>query len=187
MQKKKDKFISFLCIDLRTKDGDYKLLSVNKGADGSLYLPYSSSKYIKESSQEPNSVPIKYSRHSSGKRCRITVGPKDNRLAEFGDENKPMITDLVRAEGTIYISLSDVNNDIGKVLDKSDGRKNYQNRLVINAKNYSDLTIKVFIAQKDTFMQAPDKRYQEVHIYSLDGLYIIATAEDNWSGERNDK
>lgn len=180
------KFVNFLAIDLHTKSGDFKLSGVQRGGDGSFYFPYASTDYIcKVSGGVNNSVPVKYSRHVTGKKCRITVGPENNRLAEFAGEDKPKIGNIKLAEGATYVSLSDVNNNIEVVLDKSDGRPKYDNRLVINAKSYKNITLNFYIAKKDSFRQLPDKRWKEIHHYTINGFYIIVAVEDSWQADQD--
>jgi len=170
----KDKLIKILLLNKRRQ---FRLCSVTRGNDRSIYFHFPINSELKRNNASAMS-PVKYSYHPSGKMCRITGGEEKKRGFEFKSQKLPPIEKIKNPVGLCKMSFFDLKNNIGKFLDKP-GSNDYQNLITISSKNYSSLTIRVFLCAKD--FSIPIKRiYRETHIFPLDDIKVIITFQDLW-------
>lgn len=170
-----------IALNLKTKSGVYKLGSVIRGDDGSYYVIYPNNNWFKKTNAS-SVTPIKYSYHASGKRSRITVGPDKNRVAEFAEEIRKPIDSIDASEGMLYFSLFDIQNNIEKMLDIANKNRGYKEEIALDGGQYTNLTVRFFLANKSFQMNEPTRNYKEIFRVAQETIDVIITTEDVWLG-----
>ncbi len=171
-----------LAVNLKIGSQIYKLVSIVHSIDkngDNFYVFYSNTDWIKNHGGQ-SAIPIKYSRHATGYNNRFTFGPSKNRLGQFkADENVP-IDQLDHAEGLIYLSLNNVDMSLVKLLDKVEKKREYLHTLIIDSKNYTNLTVQLFLSKKDYHLSSAKFSHKTIKAFPYREFKIVVTTRDLW-------
>lgn len=171
-----------LAVNIEINSEDYKLISVVHSIDehgDNFYVFYSNQEYIKQHAGK-QILPIKYSRHASGKSNRFTFGSTQSRFGQFKPKDKIPINQLNGAEGLIYMSLQKLDSSLIKMLDKVDKKRGYLYTEVIDAKDYTNLTLQFFVANADYPLSNARFNYKTIKEFPFGNFKIVLATRDLW-------
>lgn len=173
-----------LSIKLKLSDGVYKLASVLRAKDKSIYIAFPVSGIAQ--SIDKGIKNIKFSYHPTGKN-HMKMKQGDNTESVLSPE-KPTLDKIRGIMPTNFVmSFFDINtiNHNTLMLDKSASKHKYDTLFEIDAKEYKDLTINFFLAKKGFFdIDKVKESYMQILVINLGDIEFIATTKDVWLGKK---
>ncbi len=186
----KDKLLK---IDIRLKNDTYKVASFFSGSDGSLYIAHPKTIFAKEI-EDSRVNAIKFSYHPRKDKyprgfSQFTIGSQGNRMkmTENFKELRNSFEDIKGIEPLICLSFFDLAtiNSRCTILDSSSGKRAYKNYRVIDGNSYSNLTLNMFLSEKNCLDIAnPTHKHREMFVFELDKVNLIITLRDYWMGKK---
>lgn len=171
-----------LAINLDINSKLYKLISVIHNKDNygdNFYVFYPSKEWIKQIGGG-QILPIKYSRHATGHNNRFTFGSENNRFGQFKPKEKIPINQLNTAEGLVYLSFQKINLNLHKLLDEVNQKRGYFYTEVINAQDYTNLTLQLFVANLNYPLSNAKFSYKTIKEFPSGNFKIILATRDLW-------
>jgi len=159
----------------------YKFNTITVSNDGSLHIIAGMDSYLRLNGEEKN-IPFKGTYHPSGFR-HFTQGFGENRTETFPKWTRPH-GEVIDSEGLMNFTIRKINEKNVKYLDEFIKFNKYKNIIEINAKDYIDLTIKYFFANKNFNPKGSSFLYNEVFEVELNnGKLLIATRNSSSTQE----
>jgi hypothetical protein len=82
----------------------------------------------------------------------------------------------------MYFSFLNIQNNIEKMLDIANKNRGYKKEIVLVGDQYSNLTVRFFLANKSFQMNKLTRNYKEVFRVGQDNIDVIIATEDVWLG-----
>ena len=169
-------------INLKLNKKKYRIISIVRGKDRSLYFIHPKNYFSKEINQ--NVSPMKCSYHTSGQE-HFKFG-LNNKKFLWGKKDK--ISEIKKSTGVMYFSLYDVNtiNSNRTMIDPAREKSGYKNFITINASKYKHLTLRVYLKNKK-YKGTPSDPFGKLYKILLGDIDVIITLEDKWLGKKQNK
>jgi hypothetical protein len=183
----------FLKIDIKLKQGVYKIASFFIGTDGSLYIAHPKTNFAREKNDSRISA-IKFSYHPKNKDhltgfSQFTIGSQGDRIKmpKGFKKLRNSFENIDKPESLICLSLLDLRtiNKRGAMLDSGNGRGNYKNYILLEGEKYKNLTLNIFLAGRAEYIDSSIHKYSEIFTFDFNGIALIVTVKDYWAGDKN--
>lgn len=170
-----------LAVVVINKDNKYyKLNTIVVSKDGSIHIIAGMDSYLRLSGDE-KLIPFKGTYHPSGFR-HFTQGFGENRTETFPKWTRPH-GEVKDSEGLMNFTIRKLNEKNAKHLDEFVKFNKYKNIIKINAKDYIDLTVKYFVADKNFDTSKSSFAYNEVFEVELSNFKLLIATRNSESAE----
>lgn len=164
-----------VAINLKVQGGYYRIASVVKSNDGSVHIVTHINNFLRKK-QKDMEPPLKFTLHKSGVN-HFTLGAKPNQK-EWLREQGEKIINISKTKGLMYLTILDPNKHRNQILDKLESVSGYKSAFTLDARDYKDLTLRFFLANKKFNFKEETKKYKEVFWVQSEGVDILVTASD---------